>query len=278
MSFIYSRALVEASSPVKCSGIDVFVPSNGSPTPKPSSSQDKTTAHFRLSRFGMTCEPLTESRGAALLTWWLAGFPAKTSALQEKAQASTGNDLACGVTWRGSLARFDPDSSLWKTAQPSLLGDSEECSVIWPRSGMTAGGQCWELPMLGRRINATGSGLWVPTPCATDAGSGRMNTSIGSSNPRPMLALMARKNLWPTPTICGNHNRKGASATSGDGLATAVLAHTAVVGGQLNPKWVEWLIGWPIGHTDLKRSETAKSQSAPPSHLKCSPISLSEAA
>jgi DNA (cytosine-5)-methyltransferase 1 len=26
---------------------------------------------------------------------------------------------------------------------------------------------------------------------------------------------------WPTPTVCGNDNRKGASATSGDGLATA---------------------------------------------------------
>jgi DNA (cytosine-5)-methyltransferase 1 len=27
---------------------------------------------------------------------------------------------------------------------------------------------------------------------------------------------------WPTPTVCGNHNRKGASATSGDGIATDV--------------------------------------------------------
>ncbi len=27
---------------------------------------------------------------------------------------------------------------------------------------------------------------------------------------------------WPTATVCGNHNRKGASDQSGDGLATAV--------------------------------------------------------
>ena len=27
---------------------------------------------------------------------------------------------------------------------------------------------------------------------------------------------------WPTPTVCGNYNRKGASVNSGDGLATAV--------------------------------------------------------
>jgi hypothetical protein len=27
---------------------------------------------------------------------------------------------------------------------------------------------------------------------------------------------------------------------------------TSRVGGQLNPNWVEWLMGWPIGFTDLK--------------------------
>jgi hypothetical protein len=27
-------------------------------------------------------------------------------------------------------------------------------------------------------------------------------------------------------------------------------------GGQLNPTWVEWLMGWPLGWTDLKPSET----------------------
>jgi hypothetical protein len=52
--------------------------------------------------------------------------------------------------------------------------------------------------------------------------------------------------MWPTPTVCGNYNRKGASATSGDGLATAVNNQ---IGGSLNPTWVEWLMGWPLGWT-----------------------------
>ena len=30
--------------------------------------------------------------------------------------------------------------------------------------------------------------------------------------------------------------------------------------GQLNPDWVEWLMGWPIGWTDLKPLETDKFQ------------------
>lgn len=330
MSFIFSQALVAASSVDKCSDTDAFVQLSGNPTHKLSLSPDKTTALSHLSRFGLMCKPLTESRGAELLTSWLAGFHAKTSALPEKAQALPASDQACGVTWRGSLAKFDPVSSSWKTVQLCLLEDSELSSVIWPRSGMTADGQCWELPMSERRTSGTGSGLLpngetffytanttgmnggsnsrrayqkrkFPTPCAMDAGSGRMNTSIGGK-PRPMLALMARKNLWPTPTVCGNYNRKGASATSGDGLATVVrmwstptaqdaknngsasqmdrnsLPLNAQAGGALNPQWVAWLMGWPIEHTNLKPSATAKSLNAQPLPLTTSSANLSEAA
>ncbi len=182
---------------------------------------------------------LTDDRGEAVLTWFLAGFPVPTFHSQEEAPELTEHNQDCGQKWPESLARFDPASRLWKTAQRSLLGDSEECSVIWPRSGMTAAGRCWELPMLGRRTNGTDSGL------------------------------------WPTPTVCGNHNRKDASATSGDGLATAVkkwptpTSHnaketsaarehlrnapslTAQCGGPLNPIWVEKLMGWPERWTDL---------------------------
>ena len=47
----------------------------------------------------------------------------------------------------------------------------------------------------------------------------RKNEDGTSSN----LGLAASARLWPTPTVCGNYNRKGASATSGGGLAT--VAH-----------------------------------------------------
>ena len=42
------------------------------------------------------------------------------------------------------------------------------------------------------------------------------------------------------------------------GLATAQggTALSTVAGGQLNPTWVEWLMGFPIGWTDLEPSET----------------------
>ena len=100
--------------------------------------------------------------------------------------------------------------------------------------------------------------------------------------------------VWPTPTVCGNYNRKGASASSGDGLATAVLkcatptardwrsgkASQAThdknsrplseqIGGSLNPTWVEWLMGWPLGWTDLKPLATGRCPSALQQHGDC---------
>jgi hypothetical protein len=91
------------------------------------------------------------------------GFPCQDISVAGKGAGITANDPGCGPTWRASLAKFDPSSSSWKTAQLSLLGDSDESSVTWPRSGMTAAGQCWELPMLGRRIKGIDFGL-CPRP------------------------------------------------------------------------------------------------------------------
>jgi hypothetical protein len=43
--------------------------------------------------------------------------------------------------------------------------------------------------------------------------------------------------------------------------------------GRLNPQWVEWLMGWPIGHTDLKPSETVKFRSVEQLHGDCLEVS-----
>jgi len=96
--------------------------------------------------------------------------------------------------------------------------------------------------------------------------------------------------MWPTPTLQGNYNRKGLSKKSGDGLETAVKmwptpraseykdcgpvgskSHTHMdrrsylcakakdsdrPTGKLSPMWTEWLMGFPIGWTELDPSET----------------------
>jgi hypothetical protein len=89
MSWLYSQVLVAEYSEANSLAGAPSALSSASPTPQAYSSLDRMTAFSRLSRFGMTFAPLTESLGADLLTWFLAGFPAKTSARQEKERALT---------------------------------------------------------------------------------------------------------------------------------------------------------------------------------------------
>lgn len=276
MSYIYSRALVEASSAVNYLDTEPYAPLSGSHTHKPCLWHDKTMEPSRLSRFGMMCKPLTENLGAALLTSWQEGFRVKTSVLQGKAQESTGSAAECGGTWRGWLAKYDQATFSWRTAQCSLLGDSTECLEILPRSGMTRDGLLWELPTLERRTSETDSGCW-PTPTV----NGNYNKKGLSPTSGDGLATAVMKSMWPTPTVQGlnggsnsrsaamkrgmwptptAHNAKEANAPSESTRNTPTLV--AQAGGALNPKWVEWLMGWPIGHTDLKQLETAKFRNA----------------
>jgi hypothetical protein len=254
MSWHFSQALVEAYSEANSSAGAQSVLSSGTPMPQVFLSPDRMTEFSRLSRFGMTCAVLTDDLGRAVLTSFLADFPVRISPRLEKAQESKESGQECGSRWPESFAKWDRGTSSWKTPPSLLAEDSTEFSGIWPRWGMMRGGECSEQSMPGRPIRETAFGL------------------------------------WPTPTVCGNYNRKGLSATSGDGLATAVKmwltpqANEDACGtpagkmqkmlgndprirgttpeewgrGTLNPTWVEWLMGWPLGYTDLKPLETDK--------------------
>lgn len=216
-------------------------------------SHGKPTEHSRLSRFGMTCEPLTDGLGEELLTWFLEGFPARTSALPEKAQELTENDQDCGEKWRGWLAKYDPVSSSWKTAQLSLLGDLIESSVILPRSGMTRGGLLWELPMLERRTTESVYGFLLPTPVASDSSCGAVISGADT--------FYTAKDGKPRKI-----NRMGTDGSVGLARLVKMWPLESPQDGDLNPAFSEWLMGWPIGHTALKPSETVKSLNAEQQH------------
>ena len=100
MSWLFSRALVEEYSAGSCSAGALSALSNSTPTPQAFLPLDKMTAFSRPSRFGMTFAPLTDTLGAELLTWFLAGFPARTFPPPAKAQELTANDPGFGDRWR----------------------------------------------------------------------------------------------------------------------------------------------------------------------------------
>ena len=258
MSWHFSQAMEAAFSEASCWDGEPSAPSKLTRQPDDDSSPAKTTAACHHSPSGTTFPPLTASPGLALWMSSLAASRARTSASPERGQGLPASDQGSGVNLLGSFARFDPATSSWKTPQLSLLGGSEQFSETWPRWGLMRDGVCWAQSTPAHLIGVSGSGLWL-TPCATDAkpitGGDLFQTSSGSVRHRRPDGSCSNRGLaaqvnWPTPTVCGNHNRKGASPTSGDGLATAV-SKEGCSGGPLNPEWVELLMGWPIGWTDL---------------------------
>jgi len=254
MSWLFSQAVVEAYLPDICSDGEPSAQSNGNLTQLAYLPPDRMTAFSRLSRFGMTFRRLTADRGEALLTLYRAAFHVRTSPQPDAEQALTASDQECGERWHGWLAKFDPSTSSLKTPQCSLFEEGCESLKTLPRSGMTRSGTLWERQTLVHRISETESGLLLPTPDTTNRDNKKVLYSKNApSQSGRSLATYAR--TWPTPTA---HNAKETNAPSEHNRNTTTLA--AQAGGSLNPTWVEWLMGWPLGWTDLKPLEMDKFQ------------------
>jgi hypothetical protein len=266
MSWLFSQALVEEYLPPNCLDGEQSVQSNGRPTQQAYCAPDKMTVFSRLSRFGMTYKPLMEHLGEELLMSYLADFHVKTSQSQEMEMDSMGSEAECGEKWHGLLARFDPDSHLWRTVQCSLLEDLNESLQTLPQWGMTVGGELYLLPTLVQTTKDEESGLWRTPDTGAGGTSGLLKEGkTHRKNGQPIqIRLVDQVNnprLWPTPV-----QRMYKDSGSPSEYARNEIPLAAQVGGQLNPPWVEWLMGWPLGWTDLKPLEMDKCLYAPQPH------------
>jgi hypothetical protein len=97
--------------------------------------------------------------------------------------------------------------------------------------------------------------MW-PTPKASAAGpdfakmTGRDNRKPGGG-----LSLATMAAIFPTPTVQDASNNGGPSQYERNSLPL-----NPVAGGALNPTWVEWLMGFPLGWTALDASATPSSR------------------
>jgi hypothetical protein len=102
--------------------------------------------------------------------------------------------------------------------------------------------------------------MW-PTPTARDW----KGISSWSRKRETIEDLPAAVALWPTPragSMCGGTGAaEKIEERYSDGTITSEerQAMRAGNGGKLNPTWVEWLMGFPTGWTDLEDSETPSS-------------------
>jgi hypothetical protein len=276
MSWLFSQALVEEYLEASSLDGEQSAPLNGKPTQQAYCAPGKMTDFSRLSRFGMTFKPLTESRGQELLTLFREDFHAKTSQLQETVTDLMENDQECGEKWHGLLARFDQDTHLWRTVQCSLLEDLNESLQTLPQWGMTVNGELYLLPTLVQTTKEKEFGLWR-TPDTGAGGTsgllkeGKTHRMNGQQIQVRLVDQVNNPRLWPTPQASDNRDRGNMSNPSiqrrvaiGKQIMLSQSVHPT--SGQLNPTWVEWLMGWPLGWTDLNQLEMDKSHCAPQQH------------
>jgi DNA (cytosine-5)-methyltransferase 1 len=163
---------------------------------------------------------------------------------------------------------------------------------------MTRDGLLWELPMLAHHTRETESGLSekIPTPNANEPGEKLEIWEKRAKRKKQLgINLHLKLSVWvqkfPTPTAHmsketnapSEHKRHTPTLTAqvnwltprtagmcgGTGSWELLKKNTTIEearqmgagnGGKLNPMWVEWLMGWPVGWTDLKPLEMDKFQ------------------
>ena len=205
----------------------------------PECSQVNWTEHQSGTTFG----PCTE-KCCSKLTLSLEDFPAKTSALQEKEEALPESDQDYTSRSLDSLMSANQAIFSSKMSQPLEHEDSTPWPKPLPSEGMILRGRFSPLPKSERHTLENDGSVLLPTPTTVDTGALFNRSKSAGAKKRPTLGAMAKHSLWPTPTVCGNYNQAGLSKHSGNGLATEV-------GGALNPMWIEWLMGFPLGWTEL---------------------------
>lgn len=220
---------LEAAFSPECSSDGApYAPSKSSRSAAESSWRGNATVSSRLSPSLRTCAASTGSLGAGASTSSAAGSRAKTSPAPEGWGVSTRREAACGASLRELSARFDRDSRSWKTVRCLWEEDLPESSVTLPRSGMMRNGRCWERLTSARATDETGFGfsraarMRFPTP--------RTKGLCGGTGSFQMLAK-----LKEAGKITEEERRSMAAGN----------------GGALNPEWIEWLMAFPQGWTDL---------------------------
>lgn len=187
--------------------------------------KDKPMEYSRSSLPLETSENSTGIRGEDLLTSCVEGSLAKISAPPGPVdKVSQVPSPPFGLKCSESFLKSNRKRCSSKTVATSGLKDLDLFSKDFPTKGMMLRGVCYPLEML--------------VPITKESGCGYLVEKL----PTPM-AHNAKEGAYPAE---GKRN-------------TPTLAW--FLGGKIHPEYTEWMMGWPIGWTDLKPLEMDKYQS-----------------
>jgi hypothetical protein len=102
-----------------------------------------------------------------------------------------------------------------------------------------------------------GTGRLWPTPTGRDWKDG---SAQACSNVPPNALLGRVVHMYPTPTAPGKHQVGLMAEWGGRGNPFRTPEEMTLAGGSLNPVWVEWLMGFPLGWTACAPSATPSSR------------------
>ena len=154
------------------------------------------------------------------------GSPAWTFQHQADKKELKEVSLDFGKKCTESLASYDQSTSSWRMSQLCLVGEMEgglvEYSETWPDCGTMQRGIAYRQHNLVRYTKEKGSSFY-PTPAAHEGRLGYQRRDTGKKGTQKSLTTVV-------VDLEGGRNKTT---------------------GQLNPTWVDWLMGFPIGWTDL---------------------------
>ena len=204
------------------------------------------------------------------LTWFQEDFPASLFPWLESKKVRT-TTVICGRKCSELSESLRRVGSLVRTYLESCELRDKTLSRTWSVRAMTSSCLILKLRLSVRGTGGNGSHLWA-TPNTMDYFPNRSVDSIlkmqekarkGRSRPSNLREQVQPDvmKLWPTPTtgagLCGGTgNYQRLLELRKQGVITEkerkAMAHR---NGQLNPDWVEWLMGFPIGWTSLPESQ-----------------------
>jgi len=219
-----------------------FVMSRGKPMQLPQLLRKWKKDSWMKHLFGLTLKHSTAMRGVEKWIGSLPVSPVNRSQMLVNKKGQKMND-GFGKISSELLTKLDRSSSFWKTLQHSLIPGMQCLPYLepWPKAGSMLSGNVSKRKMSEPITTETGS-FFLPTPTA--------HPENKSSKEWGYPTLIEAAEMWPTPTVHDSKNNGGQSQ-----MVRNTPPLNAQIGGKLNPPWVDWLMGFPIGWTALEPPE-----------------------
>lgn len=166
MAWIYLAESAESQKPWKATS-DRSPTVKTTDTLKVSSYLEWHQETYLLLRSGTMFVHFDQPTSTSTPTSSMVASPARTLALQDAERAWKESEADYFSKSLGSLARYDRNSSSWKTHQRSLIGDYWELQDNLPSCGMTVAGEFHQLEDSEPLTGEEGGGCWR-TPMASD--------------------------------------------------------------------------------------------------------------